>query len=170
MKHHNHLSNDMRQFLRKLRDQTVTLHEVTERAFIPRAVLQRWLTNRHFRRTLAGVMRGLRREGDVTLAVAARVAERTITDMLAGKIPMNRMQLMLCYAIVDLDHRKEEAKRRRARAKGAAKRPKFDAKPRPHPSHSPERARELLMELRALQMRKSPGEAIATDASDDPPE
>jgi hypothetical protein len=38
MKHHNHLSNDMRQFLRKLRDQTVTLHEVTERAFVPRAV------------------------------------------------------------------------------------------------------------------------------------
>ena len=151
LRHENRLNERQRKFLRTMREEPATLEAVVKAHGIVAWMLCRWLRKPVFRDALAGVLKEIRVQGRLELRLAARKARHDLAQMVNGDLPSIPEHRQTCLETIRVDQR--EPKRRKtisARAK-REKIPPPESIPRPHPSHSPERAEQLIKELEAIQ-------------------
>jgi len=158
LRHENRLNERQRKFLRTMREQPATLEAVVKAHGIVAWMLCRWLRKPVFRDALAGVLKEIRVQGRLELRLAARKARHDLAQMVSGQLPSIPEHRQTCLETIKVEQR--EPKRRKtlsARAK-REKIPPPESIPQMHPGYSPQRAAELVEELKALQADPTPDE------------
>lgn len=157
MKSSNRIQNKKRQFLSALRTTSGTLPGHMNSLQIKPWVLARWFGHPAFRKKLVGALSEVRRMGATELDLAARAATGSLSRMIAGEIPLDRLMIMVCLGVIEL-HQQRRAALRGVKARGrATSKPKPTPRlPHSHPSLSEEEAKALLKRLYARQIESDP--------------
>lgn len=163
MRHLNRLTERQRVFLRALRNEPATMEEIVRRHRVRPWVMCRWFRHPVFRDALAEVMREVRFQGAIELQLADRKAKRVLAEMVEGKVTVGQLRRAACFDVIDLHHHRPKRRGTAKRAPSSAAPPK--STPGPHPGHSPERAAQLITELRALQADPAPDSNAPSDAA-----
>jgi hypothetical protein len=97
----NRLTEQQKQFLRKMRDELILLPELLKEMNIKPSLLARWLRRRFFLETKSEIVREMRLQYWIDLELLARAAQAMLREMITGARPRDEVLVMLCRVILE---------------------------------------------------------------------